>query len=93
MTDAEHVRQQMATLVDLFITHPVYLPVPLNDGVRDPLAFAETIGGLIDYSLDRRTGLVLHRLIQAVIRQSGPRRPTDADLLSVVLAFLAWSHR
>ncbi len=76
--------------LDLFTDHPEQLPAPLNEVAGDPLAFAETVGALVDYSLVRRTdaGLVLHRLVQAVIRQPGPAQPDDPHPLPVVLGLL-----
>jgi hypothetical protein len=76
--------------LDLFTDHPEQLPAPLDHVAGDPLAFAETVGALIDYSLARRTdaGLLLHRLVQAVIRQSGPNQPQDSHPLPVVLGLL-----
>src|SRR5262249_33859064 len=58
----------------LFDTHPEHLPEPLATAAAHPLAFADTIAALADYSLLRRTqdGLVLHRLVQAVTRQNQP---------------------
>jgi tetratricopeptide (TPR) repeat protein len=76
--------------LDLFTDHPEQLPTPLGDVVGDPLAFVETVGALVDYSLARRTGtgLLLHRLVQAVIRQPGSDQPLDPHPLSVVLDLL-----
>lgn len=76
--------------LDLFTDHPEQLPAPLDHVAGDPLAFAETVGALIDYSLARRTdaGLLLHRLVQAVIRQPGPNQPQDSHPLPVVLGLL-----
>jgi hypothetical protein len=75
--------------LDLFTDHPKQLPAPL-EVAADPLAFAETVGALLDYSLARRThaGLLLHQLVQAVIRQSGPDQPEDPHPLPVVLGLL-----
>jgi tetratricopeptide (TPR) repeat protein len=72
--------------LDLFTDRPEALPAPLDHVAGDPLAFAETVGALVDYSLARRTdaGLLLHRLVQAVIRQS----PKDPHPLPGVLALL-----
>jgi len=76
--------------LDLFTDHPEDLPTPLGDVVGDALAFAETVGALVDYSLARRidAGLLLHRLVQAVIRQPGPAQPADPHQLPVVLGLL-----
>jgi tetratricopeptide (TPR) repeat protein len=76
--------------LDLFTNHPKWLPAPLSDVAGDPLAFAETVAALLDYSLARRTdaGLLLHRLVQAVIRQPRPNQREDSHLLPVVLGLL-----
>ena len=56
--------------LDLFTTHPELLPQPLAAAAIDPLAFADTMAVLADYSLAVRTpaGLQLHRLVQGTIR-------------------------
>ncbi len=74
--------------IDLITSHPQHLPAPLATAAADPLAMADTIAALADYSLVRRStaGLLLHRLVQAVIRESpypGRRHP-----LTTVLALL-----
>jgi len=76
--------------LDLFTGHPEQLPPPLDRVAGDALAFAETVGAVVDYSLARRSdaGLVLHRLVQAVIRQPGPDQPEDPHALPVVLGLL-----
>jgi tetratricopeptide (TPR) repeat protein len=76
--------------LDLFTHHPEQLPTPLDRVAADSLSFAETVGALLDYSLAQRTdsGLLLHRLVQAVIRQPGPTEPEDPQPLAVVLALL-----
>ena len=76
--------------LDLFITHPDQLPAPLSEIAADPLAFADTVGALADYSLARRTdtGLVLHRLVQAVLRHPAPHQPDDPHPLPAVLDLL-----
>ena len=76
--------------LDLFTNHSEQLPTPLDQVVGDVLAVGETVGALVDYSLARRTegGLVVHRLVQAVIRQPGSDQPTDFHLLPVVLDLL-----
>jgi tetratricopeptide (TPR) repeat protein len=93
--DAVHLLHLCAWLapepipLDLFTSHPDRLPDPLASAVTDPLAMADIVGALVDYSLVRRTdsGLLLHRLLQAVTRQSA----TDGQQqhpLAVVLALL-----
>jgi tetratricopeptide (TPR) repeat protein len=76
--------------LDLFMDHAEQLPTPLGEVAGDSLAFVETVGALVDYSLARRTGtgLLLHRLVQAVLRQSGSDHPADPHPLSVVLGLL-----
>ena len=56
--------------LDLFTAHPDQLPEPLSEVAADPLAFADAIGIVVDYSLAKRTtvGLQMHRLVQAAIR-------------------------
>jgi tetratricopeptide (TPR) repeat protein len=63
--------------LDLFSAHPGQLPEPLSTSAADPLAFAETVGVLADYSLAKRTGagLQLHRLVQATIRARHGQAP------------------
>jgi tetratricopeptide (TPR) repeat protein len=62
---------------DLFTSHPRELLEPLSSAVADPLAFADTVAILVDYSLMKRTvtGLQLHRLAQAAIRARHVRLP------------------
>jgi Tfp pilus assembly protein PilF len=76
--------------LDLFTDHPEQLPTPLNHVAGDPLAFTEAVGALVDYSLARRTdaGLLVHRLIQAVIRQLEPTQPAEIHPLPAVLGLL-----
>lgn len=77
--------------LNLFTDHPEHLPAPLGHIAGDLLAFAETVGILVDYSLVRRTDddlLLLHRLVQAVIRQSGAAQLGDPEPLPVVLSLL-----
>jgi tetratricopeptide (TPR) repeat protein len=56
--------------LDLFTTSPHLLPEPLSATAADPLAFADALAMLADYSLAKRTpaGLQLHRLTQATTR-------------------------
>ncbi|MDQ3274477.1 MAG: FxSxx-COOH system tetratricopeptide repeat protein, partial [Actinomycetota bacterium] len=76
--------------LDLFTAHPDRLPASLSEVAADPLAFADTVGALADYSLARRTdtGLVLHRLVQAVLRRPAPHQPDDSHPLPAVLDLL-----
>jgi tetratricopeptide (TPR) repeat protein len=65
--------------LELFTRHHDLLPEPLAEAAADPLKFTETVGALVDYSLARRTdtGLLLHRLIQAVGRTHLPEQATS----------------
>jgi tetratricopeptide (TPR) repeat protein len=60
---------------DLFTAHPDPLPKPLQKVARKPVAFARTLAQLGRYGLARLTddGPILHRLVQAVIRDADPR--------------------
>jgi tetratricopeptide (TPR) repeat protein len=63
--------------LDLF-THPSPLPPPLSAVAADPLAFADIVAVLADYSLAKRTpaGLQIHRLIQATTCARHPTADT-----------------
>ncbi|MGH3942071.1 MAG: FxSxx-COOH system tetratricopeptide repeat protein, partial [Pseudonocardiaceae bacterium] len=77
--------------LNLFTTHPDQLPAPLSEIATDQLAFVDTVGALADYSLARRTGtslLLLHRLVQAVLRHPAPHQPDNLNLLPSVLGLL-----
>jgi tetratricopeptide (TPR) repeat protein len=65
---------------DLFTTQHDRLPQPLSAAAADPLAFADTVAVLADYSLAKRTpaGLQVHRLVQATIRARHPRGGSGA---------------
>jgi hypothetical protein len=69
--------------LDLFTRHLDVLPSPLNETATDPLAFADTLAALGDYSLIKRspTTLQIHRLVQDVIRARTPdgRTPSALD--------------
>jgi tetratricopeptide (TPR) repeat protein len=73
---------------DLITNHPQHLPTPLATATADPLAMTDTIAALTDYSLVRRsnTGLLLHRLVQAVIREHP--HPGQHHPLTTILALL-----
>jgi tetratricopeptide (TPR) repeat protein len=60
---------------DLFTARPDPLPKPLQKIARRPVAFARTLALLGRYGLARLTddGPVLHRLVQAVVRETDPR--------------------
>ncbi len=68
--------------LDLFTDHPDLLPEPLSAVAADRLAFIDTVGVVIDYSLAKRTaaGLQLHRLVQAAIRARPSGRAASARL-------------
>jgi tetratricopeptide (TPR) repeat protein len=74
---------------DLITSTPALLPGPLAGAAADPVAMADTIGALVDYSLLRRThdGLLVHRLVQAVARYNPPPTPdwTPADTAQSLL--------
>jgi hypothetical protein len=52
-------------------THPEVLPEPLAETVSNPIAYQQTIGALRRYALVHTSddGLMVHRLVQAVVRQ------------------------
>jgi hypothetical protein len=56
--------------LSLFTERTDLLPEPLAAAAADEVAFVDTVGALVHLSLARRTpaGLVMHRLVQAVIR-------------------------
>jgi hypothetical protein len=69
--------------LDLFSAHCDLLPSPLNGAAADPLAFADVVTLLVDYSLATRTsaGLQIHRLLQAAIRaQHAANHPAPVPL-------------
>jgi hypothetical protein len=76
--------------LDVFTSQPSRLPAPLDRAAGDPLALADAVGALVDYSLVDRTesGLLLHRLVQAVVRQSGFDQPDSPGPLPVVFGLL-----
>lgn len=57
--------------LDLFTAHADRLPELLAGAANDELAFADVIAVVVDYSLAKhtRTGLQLHRLVQAALRR------------------------
>jgi tetratricopeptide (TPR) repeat protein len=67
--------------LNLFSTHPDQLPDPLASVVADPLSYTEAVAVLVDYSLARRTptGLQVHRLLQAAIREQHRRLRCEAS--------------
>lgn len=76
--------------LDVFTIQPSRLPAPLDRVAGDRLALAEAVGALVDYSLVDRTesGLLLHRLVQGVVRESGFDLPDAPVPLPVVLGLL-----
>jgi hypothetical protein len=56
------------------------LDEPLRTAAADPDALADSVGALVGYSLARRhgEGLLVHRLVQAVVRQRLPPDRQDA---------------
>lgn len=64
--------------LDLFTGHPEVLPEPLRQAASDPIAFAETVAALTDYSLVKRgpDTVQVHRLVQDVIRARANPQPT-----------------
>jgi tetratricopeptide (TPR) repeat protein len=76
----------------LFTAHADLLPEPLASVVRDPLAWNQAVGMLIDHSMAKRSpgSLELHPLVQAAIRARNfklIRKPTG-NPLGAALALL-----
>ncbi|ONI84968.1 hypothetical protein ALI22I_31425 [Saccharothrix sp. ALI-22-I] len=71
--------------LDLFTKHSEVLPAPLAEVVTDPLAWANTVGVLVDRFLVRRAGrevTIVHRLLQqALVARSPGDRSTCQELL------------
>lgn len=59
---------------ELFTAQPALLPQPLAGAAADPVGMADAVATLADYSLARRSGdgLLVHRLVQAVVRHNPP---------------------
>lgn len=76
--------------IDLFSGRPELLPKPLDRVVADPVSRADVLGTLADHSLVRYTGdvVLLHRLMQTVLRQPTSDGPLRYHPLAVVLALL-----
>jgi class 3 adenylate cyclase len=77
--------------LSLFDGHPELLAEPLRGTATDPDALADAVGALVGYSLARRHphGFLVHRLVQAVIRQRLPadrRQDTEVRLVSLLAA-------
>ncbi len=73
---------------DLFTARPDLLPEALTDIARKPVAFARTLAQLGRYGLARLsdTGPILHRLTQAVLRDTDPHPDTHRDTVEHLLA-------
>ena len=65
--------------VELFSRHADLLPEPLAGAAAKQMEFVETIGALVKLALAGRTpaGLVVHRLVQAVVRDRDGARTGD----------------
>ncbi|KJE23615.1 hypothetical protein FF36_02064 [Frankia torreyi] len=80
--------------LDLFSDNIDELPAgPLHDAAADPLAWADTVGALVDYGLTRRDGptLTVHRLTSAAVRTTmtpDQHTTTDATLIHLLRATL-----
>jgi hypothetical protein len=76
--------------IDLFTERATMLPEPLDRVLADPISTADVIGTLVDHSLVRRTGdaLLLHRLVQAVLREPAADGQQRCHPLAVMLRLL-----
>jgi hypothetical protein len=72
---------------DLFTAHPHLLPRPLEAVAQKPVAFRRTMAQLGRLGLARLTdaGPILHRLVQAVLRDTDPDRDTHRDIVEGLL--------
>ena len=88
--------------LEVFTVGSEHLPTPLRETARDPLDLVECLTALTDYSLARRTpsGLLLHRLVQDVVRArsvgawphgTDPRQ-TMLDLTTAYLSENPWGQ-
>ena len=73
--------------LSLFSNHAALLPAPLSATADDSIAFVDAIAALADYSLARRTGndILVHRLVQDVIRQNNATGPSPLDNVLTLL--------
>jgi tetratricopeptide (TPR) repeat protein len=80
-----------AVPLDLLTADPVLLPPALTQAATDELALDEAIAGLYRYSLCARdrTGLRVHRLVQAVVRDRLDPETATAWARRTVLLLLA----
>ena len=74
--------------VDLFTAQPDLLPEALAETARKPVAFARTLAQLGRYGLARLTdtGPILHRLTQAILRDTDPDPGTHHATVEHLLA-------
>ncbi|MET3423200.1 tetratricopeptide (TPR) repeat protein [Actinoplanes tereljensis] len=73
---------------DLFTSRPDLLPEPLQTAVSRPVAFARTLALLGRYGLARLsdTGPILHRLTQAILRDTDPAHEARREIVEQLLA-------
>jgi tetratricopeptide (TPR) repeat protein len=73
---------------DLFTTRPDLLPGPLRKVAAKPVAFARAVSKIGSYGLARltETGPVLHRLVQAILRDTAPSPATNRTVVDRLLA-------
>jgi hypothetical protein len=73
--------------IDLFTAHPDLLPPPLREVARRPVAFGRVVAQLGRFGLARLTdsGPVLHRLVQAVLRDADTSAPSRREVVEQLL--------
>jgi hypothetical protein len=73
---------------DLFSARPDLLPEALATVARKPVAFGRAFAHISRYGLARLTdtGIILHRLVQAVLRDTDPDADTHRDAVERLLA-------
>jgi tetratricopeptide (TPR) repeat protein len=76
---------------DLFTARPGLLPKPLRKVATKPVAFARAVSQIGSYGLARltETGPVLHRLVQAVLRDTAPNPAAHRAIVDRLLASAA----
>jgi tetratricopeptide (TPR) repeat protein len=74
--------------VDLFTAHPGLLPGPLETTARKPVAFHRAMAQLGRHGLARLTdtGPILHRLVQAVLRDTDENSTAHQDVVERLVA-------
>jgi tetratricopeptide (TPR) repeat protein len=74
--------------IDLFTARPDLLPAPLREVARRPVAFGRVVAQLGRYGLARITdnGPVLHRLVQAVLRDTDTEAAAHRDVVEELLS-------